>query len=32
MDEIGRKVEGVIWKPRDGDVRTELGDGEEGCF
>ena len=31
-DEICRKVEGVVWKARDGDGRTELGDGEEVCF
>jgi len=32
MEEICRKVEGVVWKASDGDGRTELGDGEEVCF
>ena len=31
-DEICRKVEGVVWKARDGDGRTELNDGEEVYF
>jgi len=31
-DEICRKVEGVVWKARDGDGRTDLNDGEEESF
>ena len=27
-----RKAEGVIWKERDGDGRTDLNDGEEEVF
>jgi len=30
--EICRNVEGVVWKARDGDRRTDLSDGEEECF
>jgi len=31
-DEICRRVEGVVWKARDGDERTDLNDGEKECF
>ena len=31
-DEICRKGEGVVWKARDGEGRTELSDGKEVCF
>jgi len=29
---ICRKVEGVVWKARDGDGRIDLNDGEKECF
>jgi len=31
-EEICWKVEGVVWKARDGDGRTYLNDGEEESF
>jgi len=31
-DAICRNVEGVVWKARDGNGRTDLNDGEEDFF